>query len=485
MRPMRSRTRLAMLALVATGAMVAGGCARSGSADNKAGGPGEPVVLRMANAYGGGLRLVPPVEYFVHRLEDVSEGHLRMEVVDDWGASAADAEQQVVRDVATGKVDLAWVGTRVFDTMGVKSFQPLTAPLLVDSYPLEEAVIRSGITRQMMRGLDDVGVVGLGVLADGLRKPIGVAAPILGPADWEGITFGTLRSNGQAATIRALGATPAQVFGKQREQGIENGTIQGFEMNLWNYEANVMPHLAPYVTANVTLWPQMDVLLAKPARLAALTAEQREWVQQAARDAAARSAALADKDAQTVRGACDAGARFANATEADLAALQAAVAPVYTQLQQDPETRRFIEQIQALKRATSRGSGLAIPPDCTGKAPQQSASTGTAVPYLNGTYRYVLTKEDAAKGGEANLDEFPSVTTVTLKDGEVEGGCFGAGATYSVAHDQITFDAPEYGYSMTFTFSKDRHGNLDLTPVLPMDPGDAFQCSYKVWTKID
>ena len=58
--------------------------------------------------------------------------------------------------------------------------------MLVDSYALENAVIESGITEQMMEGLDELGVDGLGVLADGLRKPIGVDAPILGPADWQG-----------------------------------------------------------------------------------------------------------------------------------------------------------------------------------------------------------------------------------------------------------------------------------------------------------
>jgi hypothetical protein len=30
----------------------------------------------------------------------------------------------------------------------------------------------------------------------------------------------------------------------------------------------------------------------------------------------------------------------------------------------------------------------------------------------------------------------------------------------------------------------DGKGNLHLTPVPPMDKGDAFQCSYKAWTKI-
>jgi hypothetical protein len=74
--------------------------------------------------------------------------------------------------------------------------------------------------------------------------------------------------------------------------------------------------------------------------------------------------------------------------------------------------------------------------------------------------------------------------TVKLQDGRVDGGCFGQGATYSVSGDRITFNSPESGYSTTFTFSADGEGNLHLTPVPPMDKGDAFQCSYKAWTKI-
>jgi len=110
--------------------------------------------------------------------------------------------------------------------------------------------------------------------------------------------------------------------------------------------------------------------------------------------------------------------------------------------------------------------------------------TGTAPAYLNGTYRYVLTKEDARKNGEEPIDEFPSVTTLTLRDGQEEGGCFEEGATYWVNGKRITFNAPVYGYTMTFTFFVDAKGNLHLTPVQPMDPGDAFQCAYKPWIKI-
>jgi hypothetical protein len=232
----------------------------------------------------------------------------------------------------------------------------------------------------------------------------------------------------------------------------------------------------------------MDVLLANPGRLAKLTEQQRGWLQQAAQDATGRSAALTDRanrDAQGLRNACRSGARFANASQADLAALRKAFVPVYASIERDPQTKAFIQRIQALKRSTPAGAPLAIPAGCTGNAPEQPAEqSGTAPAGLNGTYRYLLTKEDARKNGDPEVDEFPSLMTVKLKDGRVDGGCFGQGASYSIDGDRITFDSPEYGYSTTFTFSVDGKGNLHLTPVPPMDKGDAFQCSYKPWTKI-
>jgi len=484
MRWMKGRTRLATIALAAIAAVVAGSCSGGGGSGDKAGGSGEPVVLRMANT-SADLEYYPAIKDFVSQVKERSGGNVRIQVANRWGDFSADAEQQVVRAVAAGKVDLGWAGARVFDTLGVTSLQALQAPMLIDNYALEHAVIAHGIPGQMLEGLNKVGVMGFGILADGLRKPIAVKHPVLGTADWRGITFGTYKSQDQAQAIRSLGATPVEVFGTERDQALKDGKIQGFELNLPGYERNVLANRAPYVTANVNLWPQMDVLLANPGRLAALTGQQRGWLRQAAQGAAARSAALADRDAQSVRNTCQSGARFANASQADLAALRTAFAPVYASLEQDPKTKAFLDQIQALKRSTPAGAPLAIPAGCTGKAPEQPAEhSGTAPADLNGTYRYLLTKDDARKGGEANLDEFPSVTTVKLENGQVDGGCFGQGASYSVNDDRITFDAPEYGYSMTFTFSADDKGNLDLTPVLPMDKGDAFQCSYKVWTKI-
>jgi len=110
----------------------------------------------------------------------------------------------------------------------------------------------------------------------------------------------------------------------------------------------------------------MDVLLANPAGLEALTGEQREWLEQAAQDAA-RSAALADTDARVVDQSCASGERFAEASNADLTALEAAFAPVYAELQRQPDTKAFLKRIQTLKRATALEAEVAIPPTARAK----------------------------------------------------------------------------------------------------------------------
>jgi TRAP-type transport system periplasmic protein len=477
--------RLAMFILAVTAALAATACSVDGDGgEDKAGGAGPPVELRLAST-GGDIAQTPAVEYFVERVDELSGGQLRIEVVDRWADFAPDAEQQVVHDVAAGEVDLGWAGSRVFDTLGVENFQALTAPMLIDSYALENAVIESGVTEDMMEGLDELGVDGLAVLADALRRPVSVDAPILEPVDWKATSFGTLKSNGQVEAIRTLGGDPMEIFGPHREEALENGTLEGFEFGLLQYSDPMWSSRAPYVAANVHLWPQMDVVLANPERFDELTSKQRGWLEEAAGDAARRSAELSNRDAWALDVACQGGARFADASEADLAALREAFQPVYASLEQHRETKAFIARIEALRRSTTPETALAIPSECTGTAPEQATGrAGPAPSSLNGTYRWVLTQADADKVGDPETN-YPHVNTITLKDGHLEGGCFGAkGGTYTVEDDRITFDSVEFDPDVTVSFAVVKEGNLHLTPVPPMDPGTAFECFSKPWTKI-
>ena len=102
-------------------------------------------MLKIANA-SSEMKIQPPVSHFADRVAALSKGSLVIEPVNNYADFASDAEQQVVRGVSNGRVDLGWVGTRGLDTMDVAAFEALTVPMLVDGSG-GDAVVRSGVVR--------------------------------------------------------------------------------------------------------------------------------------------------------------------------------------------------------------------------------------------------------------------------------------------------------------------------------------------------
>jgi TRAP-type C4-dicarboxylate transport system substrate-binding protein len=358
------RKALLVLGLVSA---IASGCAGSSPNSDKAGGSGGGTTrLRLAFTPAG-VDQLPAVQDFISRVTSLSRGTIRIQLLATWGSFEPDAEAQVVRATASGAVDLGVTRSNVFDTLGVSSFEALSAPMLIDSYPLENAVLRSPIPGRMLAGLKRLGVAGLAVLGDELRVPISVHRPLLAPADWRGLTVGTYRSAVQEQVIRALGATPLVVFGPFRTQALVAGRIQAFEQDVVGAENNSLVGQAPWFAANVALWPEIDVLLVNPGRLASLTGQQREWLAEAASAASTDSATLASDDGAYVRDDCAAGARFVYATSSDLAAIRRSLAGVYQQIKSDPQTNAFIEQIQRLKGSTPHSPVIRVPARCARK----------------------------------------------------------------------------------------------------------------------
>jgi hypothetical protein len=88
--------------------------------------------------------------------------------------------------------------------------------------------------------------------------------------------------------------------------------------------------------------------------------------------------------------------KLVTATAADLSRLRAAVAPVYADLEQEPETRSFIESITQMR---ARLPGPAEPPTCS------TAARPSAGVIPNGSYAVTITRDDARRGGLSPEDD--------------------------------------------------------------------------------
>jgi TRAP-type C4-dicarboxylate transport system substrate-binding protein len=318
--------------------VLAVGCAGSGA--NKAGGHEHPTAKVLTlTLFTGDSAFAPEYAAAVDRLSD---GAIRVEL--EVAGNQPAYEAKTVEAVRAGRAQLGAVGARVWDTFGVTSFRALVAPFLVGSLSQEQRVLESPLATAMLRGVARAGVVGLGVLPGPLRRPLGLARPLVGVSDYRGAVIAIRYGGVTRATFRALGA---------RVKGYTVGVlpaVDGAELDANTIAENGYDEQARTLAANVVLWPRPQTIFANRAAFARLTRAQRDILRHAGRAALASELARVEKDeAAGLGGICGRGkVALVTATAAQLAAFRRAVQPVYRTLERDPFTRMVIARIKGL-----------------------------------------------------------------------------------------------------------------------------------------
>jgi TRAP-type C4-dicarboxylate transport system substrate-binding protein len=377
-----SRTRA--FALLAVLAVMLAAPACSSSDVDKAGGTRteRPVVLTLANHEVG----PQDVQFWIDEVQRRSGGSLVIQVTNRWRDQEFAYDKATIADVQAGKIQLAKVNARVYDTIGVNSFQALVAPFLIDNYTLQRRVLESDLMGEMLAGTGKLGLVGLAVLPTSLRKPLGVSRPLVTVEDYRGARFGTREGEVAKATFAALGATPVETI-----PGVRRSDLDGIELD---FALNEYEQLAKAFTSNVTLWPRPVTLVINREAFESLTPGQQDSLRHAG--SAVLSRQLDEQQAHSASDArilCRRGVRFARASDRDLAALRRAVQPVYDKLEGNAETRSFLQRILAMKQET-RAASTPDSPGCALSGTTVGTADRTA---LDGVYRTSFTRDELAE----------------------------------------------------------------------------------------
>jgi TRAP-type transport system periplasmic protein len=382
-------SRLAWLGAALALAAVSAGCRATA---DKAGGErqAKPLVLTLANYNFAPVELAP----FAREVEQRSHGSLRIAFHNFWRRGQTDIETKLIHDVQTGRADMGWVGSRAWDALGVTSFDALHLPFLIDSYALEQSVLEGPLPARMLKRLEPLGLVGVGILPGELRRVVGVRKPLLRAADFRGLRFGTTQAQAAAATVRALGATPVPflVLTSVRRFG-------GFDFPVTSFEGNAYDSQARYLTTNLAFWPRPLVVFMSRKTNARLSGAQRALLRAAARDTIPDAVGVIERRERKATAAlCGRGrVRFVRSTAADLAGIRSAVASVGAR--GDAETRAFARAIEQTKRRLAAPAQEVIP------CPTVSSTAG-AIP--DGTYENTTTPADARRAKVAAVDMPPA-----------------------------------------------------------------------------
>jgi TRAP-type C4-dicarboxylate transport system substrate-binding protein len=478
MRRRPSRTSVSILIATLVVALIASAC--SGASGDKAGGTRtkRPVVLTLANHEDA----PEDIQFWIEEVQRRSGGSLRIQVTNRWRDQEADYDKGTIADVQAGKVQLAKVAARAYDTVGVTSFQALLAPLLIDNPTLEQRVLESDLAGQLLAGTGKLDLVGLAVLPTRLRKPLGLSRPLVAVEDYRGARIGVREGEVAKATFTALGANPVEYVPGGPLVGLD-----GIEADLGVIKGNEYDQQAKAVTANVTLWPKPVTVVINQKVFQSLTASQQDALRGVGPAVVSRQLAFLRGLTEEDRGIlCRRGLRFVRASDRDLSGLRRAVQPVYDRIARNAQTRTLLRRIQAMKHETAAAPDA---PACSPSSAAPAAASQQAA-VLDGVYRTSFTREELAASplltdpGEAS-DENWGRFTLTLQHGRVtftaqqtDVANFRTSGTYTVNGDAIVLSFTAGGsagetfafrwslYRDVLTFKRDASLGVAPTPWL-------------------
>jgi TRAP-type C4-dicarboxylate transport system substrate-binding protein len=412
---------------------------------NKLGEPADPTVTLSAVSAQG----LDEVATYATTVDQLSGGRLRLEIAA--APSTPPVEPGVVDSVRSGAVDVGFVGARVWASEGSHAFDALQAPLLIDSYELQQQVLTSDIVDSMTTNLDVDGISGLGVLPGPLRYIAGRAGPMRTPDDFAGTTIGISDAAIPRQVVESLGATAVPIG-----TGAQLDALDGVEGHVGALVGNQYLSSMAFVTSNLPMWPRPITVFMNRTRFDALSDQQRSWLLAAARTVTpSKVQALVNSDAEELGVACRTGIRLEAASTGDRSALLAALRSVEADLRADPATAKALDSIAELK---SQGPAL-LACDDEAAASHSTESLDTSV---DGSWTSCPTVDDilaaGADAGEARGNA--GCVTLTFEHGVfTESGASaadGRAGSYGVTGDQLTVNrANGERFQFTFGFFRD------------------------------
>jgi TRAP-type C4-dicarboxylate transport system substrate-binding protein len=372
-------------------ALTVSGCAAVDRAGNE---PAKTVTVTAVNPLDS-----VEIEPYLGAVEELSGGAVRVDLENKWHVGDINSEKDAVREVQQGRADIAFIPVRAWHGLGVRSFDALIAPLVVDSYALEREVLASDLTNRMREGVAPLGLTGVGVIAGPMRKPVGLSHPLLTPADYRKARIGISDSVVANMFLHRLGASATPLS----FQGQPIDSYEGIEQQVSSVQGNQYDKVARSIAANVNLWPRPITVVANTKALENLTDQQRDVLMLAADKSLDASIAKLQLDEQEATGILcrRAKVRFDSADEAAVTKLRAAARPVIEELSKDENTAAALARIEAMRTNVSSVADDEPVPTCEGIASQPAGrAMGTKWP-LDGTWTMTETVEDVQAKGAA------------------------------------------------------------------------------------
>lgn len=257
---------------------------------------------------------------------------------DDW-------DQAVARTVIRGDHQLGFVPARAFDALDVSSLQALQTPFLLTSTKRVGVVVESPVVDELMEGLDDIGLTGLALYPEDVRRLFSYGDPLTTPALMSDAVVRAPYSRMTDAVLARVGATTTDVQSHAWDAAVASGELSGVESS---FAGVLSTGTAARLTtaANQPLFPKVNVLFVNREDFEGLEEDHRKALRRAAFQLQKEARDWPD-ESEDARAFCAAGGRVIEATVDDVRALRGALVAVDPPADPD-STRRLADEIAEL-----------------------------------------------------------------------------------------------------------------------------------------
>ena len=347
------------------------------------------------------------------------------------------SDDDVARSLAAGDVEFAVVPSRAWDLLGVDTLKPLQLPGLIVTDAAAAAVSSDPVAQEMLTGLDEVGVTGLALVPEGVRRLFVFPSGTPESFDPRGAGIRTIASKASEELFDLVGATTSVTSGVDLDAQILSGDVSAVDTS-WN----LLDTLSTGVSAigDLALFTKFDVIAVNSDWFAGRSADERAGIRAAAEAAAARVVRNMVPDVDQAAAYCAAGGTIGHAAPETARAFADARETLERRWRSEPGAAAVIDRLEQLAADSPPPPPM---PFCVAGAvtptPQSTAPAQVAFP--DGVYRLSVSTDELTEAGLTTIEarDHAGIWTLTFRDGSLLMGDMGydCSGTYVVHGDRV------------------------------------------------
>ena len=298
-------------------------------------------VIRLGHGLDTSHSVHKAMVFMARRLEEKSKGTMTIKIYPN---QQLGSERECLELLQIGSLGMTKVSAATMENFAPE-FKVLNLPYLFRNEAHRFKVLEGEIGEKLLMSSRNKKLIGLTFYDSGTRN-FYADKPIETPSDLKGLKLRVMPSQTAINTVRYLGGSPTPISWGELYTALQQGIVDGAENNLPSYYLNNHYEVCRYYSMDGhTAVP--DELLISTKIWDQLSDEQQQWMKEAAKESSDYQKKLwKESEEEALAGMKKAGVEI---IYPDKEKFREKVAPMYKEFEKDPEMKKMIEAIQAIK----------------------------------------------------------------------------------------------------------------------------------------